>query len=161
MPAYSPYYPTNPTSGGGGYTPNRYDDSGFGGSTYYGGGTTRPTMRLPTMRPTTRPSSSSSSGTFDGFFNGLKNALSGQIGNIISSALSGKGGTSGLFDTRPVQENRRYGGGLFNDNINTNLDTRQSSYAPQPTYPSYSSINSRSNLPVQNPTPPQYGWRIP
>lgn len=158
MPPYSPYYPTNPSSGGG--SSNRYGDSGFGGSTYFGGGTTtRPTMRIPTMRPT-RPPASSSMGTFDGFFSGLKNALSGQIGNYISSALNGKGG-SGLFDTRPIQENRRYGGGLFNDNINTNLNTRQSSYAPQPTYPTYSSINSRSNLPVQNPTPPQYGWKIP
>uniref|UniRef100_U5EPL1 Putative secreted mucin n=1 Tax=Corethrella appendiculata TaxID=1370023 RepID=U5EPL1_9DIPT len=176
---YSPptYPPYNPAHSGG----NIYNGGGGGGG--FVRPTERPTSR-PTYRPTAPPASSGGSG-FGGFFSGLQNILSGEIGKLIGNAIKNpSGGAGGFLDTRQLLE-RRFGGGLFNENPSSSgsgtghssANTGRASYPTQPPvyqnpYNSYSgggsqqySSNSRgSSLPYPSapsaPTPPTYGWKM-
>lgn len=147
----SPFYnPNNPSyNGGGSYYGNRYGDDDYSGSSF-------------NIRTTTkRPSSSSSSG---GFLSGLSNFLSGDVGKLISSAISSRGGSGGsgggggfgsFFDTRPLTENKNYRGGLFSENTNqgatrTTNDYTASRYGELPSAPTSRPAASHGS----------YGWNL-
>lgn len=170
----APFYnPSDPSyNGGGSFFGNRYGDTdNSGGISSFFGGSNRPTT------PTRRPSSgigggSSSSG--GGFFSGLGDALQGELGKILSGAISGnRGGTSGSsggsslggfgsffkdFNTRPVQENKRFGGGLFSENTgNSGSSSSNDGYNKYPVT-RYGDVQQQA--PTQAPSQPSYGWKL-
>lgn len=156
---------------GGSGSNTRYGSSGTGGSSspssgfgsffgdILGGGGSSPTTR--------RPSSSGGSSSSGGLFDDFKNILAGQISNVINDALSNRGG----FNTRPIQENKGYRGGLFSENPSSGSGHQQSSSNVAPSsQPSGSSTytrfgqntySSQNSFPTLPPTPPTYGWRVP
>jgi hypothetical protein len=156
------YTPTTrpPYFGGGG---NRYGDDD-GGSIFGGGGYRPPPTTRYTTRATTRKPSSG------GFFSGFSDILSGQIGDLINDALKGGsskggGGFGSFFDTRPIQENKGYRGGLFSENSGSqnqpSASSRPTTRYAETTYnrsPSYG-WNTQGSAPSSNPTP-SYGWRV-
>lgn len=149
------------TRHGSGGTGGSSPSSGFGSffGDILGGGGSSPTTR--------RPSSSGGSSSSGGLFDDFKNILAGQISNVINDALSNRGG----FNTRPIQENKGYRGGLFSENPSSGSGHQQSSSNVAPSsQPSGSSTytrfgqntySSQNSFPTLPPTPPTYGWRVP